>query len=142
MVDSWVGKLRDRLKDAGLRATAPRLAVLRYLEGAEQPLTHAEVAEELGREGLDRATVYRNLVDLVEAGVAHRSDMGDHVWRFQLVRSQHHEEEHPHFICSACGAVQCLPKGAVAVRSARGAPRALRQASLSIQLRGVCDKCT
>ena len=31
----------------------------------------------------DPATIYRNLTDLSEAGLARRTDVGDHVWRFE-----------------------------------------------------------
>lgn len=134
-------ELRDQLRDAGLRATMPRVGVLSVLVGAEHPLSHAEVAEQLADQGFDRATVYRNLIDLTDAGLARRSDVGDHVWRFELVRGEHREEEHPHFVCTACGAVQCLPEGTIAVRPNRGLPRALKRGELEIRLRGVCDSC-
>ena len=79
----------ESLRGAGLRKTAPRLAVLEVLERARRPLSHAEVAESLAAEGLDRATVYRNLVALSEAGLVRRSDHGDHVWGFERVDAGH-----------------------------------------------------
>jgi Fur family ferric uptake transcriptional regulator len=131
------------LRGAGLRATQPRVAVLRELVGARSPLSHAEVAEALSADGFDRATVYRNLMDLTEAGLARRADIGDHVWRFELMRpSEAHEDEaHPHFICGECGAVSCLPEDAVSVKPGRGTPRALKNRAVSVQVRGVCDSC-
>src|SRR5687768_5216424 len=109
-----VQELRQKLRDSGLRATLPRIAVMQQLLAARAPLSHGEVAEKLAHEGFDRATVYRNLIDLSDVGLLRRSDIGDHVWRFELVTSEEHgQAEHPHFICSGCGAVECLPEGTV-----------------------------
>jgi Fe2+ or Zn2+ uptake regulation protein len=74
------------IRAAGLRSTSSRVAVLRYLMGAEQPVSHANLVEALADEGFDRATIYRNLMDLTEVALLTRSDLGDHVWRFELRR--------------------------------------------------------
>jgi Fur family ferric uptake transcriptional regulator len=137
-------ELRQKLRDLGLRATLPRVAVLKQLLAARAPLTHGDVAEQLAADGFDRATVYRNLTDLAEVGLVRRADIGDHVWRFEIVDegAQHADSEHPHFICSGCGSVECLPEGTISVRPARGAPRALRKKGIAVQVRGLCDACT
>jgi Fur family ferric uptake transcriptional regulator len=144
-----IDTLRATLREAGLRSTAPRLAVLRYLEDAESPQSHADLVEALGGEGFDRTTIYRNLTDLAEVGLVTRSDLGDHVWRFELRRGQAstagregaHLTEHPHFTCTDCGTVACLPEGAVRVSSSARLPRAVAGKQVAVQLRGVCDRC-
>lgn len=135
--------LRGKLRERGLRATAPRIAVLQTLARHGRPATHAELAAELAGDGWDRATVYRNLVDLTEAGFARRVDMGDHLWRFELIDggAVHAEAEHPHFLCDSCGEVACLPRDAVQVTPSARAPRALKKRSFQIQLKGRCDRC-
>ena len=133
--------LRPQLQLAGLRATAPRLAVLSLLHQAGRPLSHLDVTTALAGRGFDRATLYRNLLDLTRVGLARRTELGDRVWRFQAVDTAHASDVHPHFVCTACGEVQCLPAQAVAV-SARGkGPRSLRRGDVEVQLRGVCDRC-
>ena len=136
-------ELRSRLRAAGLRATSARLAVLRRLIDARGPVSHGEVWERLRESGIDRATVYRNLLDLTDAGLARRGDLGDHVWRFELLGQpgEPDGDPHAHFVCNECGTVECLPDGSVSVRAVRGAPRALRGKSVSVQLSGVCDTC-
>jgi len=69
---------------------APRRASpsSRRSASAEGPMSHADVAGELASHGLDRATVYRNLMDLADAGLVSRADHGDHVWRFSLLREK------------------------------------------------------
>lgn len=137
------GELKALLRDAGLRATAARAAVFQCLLDAGGPLSHGEVCDRLADVGFDRATVYRNLADLTEAGLVRRTDLGDHLWRFELTtKVEHHVEEvHPHFVCTACGNVACLPEGAVTIHSVKGAPRALRSGDVEVQVRGTCNGC-
>jgi Fur family ferric uptake transcriptional regulator len=142
-------EFRELLRESGLRATGPRVAVLEVLERHERPLTHGEVADALDETGFDRATLYRNLVDMTETGLLRRSDYGDHVWRFELTarESEHQKDGHPHFICKACGTVECLPMDAVAIHATRKSPKAVRRRARSlvsgvqVELRGLCDAC-
>src|SRR5205814_10415670 len=126
----------------GRRKTVPRIAVLQFLERAGKPLSHGEIAVEMAELGLDRATVYRNLMDLVEVRLATRTDLGDHVWRFELSRGEaKHAEEHPHFLCVSCGVVKCLPDDVVRVQSRRGLPRSIAAHHVEVQVKGECDSC-
>lgn len=134
--------LKQALRDAGLRATSARAAVLRCLKEASSPLSHNEVCDRLASLGYDRATLYRNLIDLTEAGLSHRTDLGDHLWRFELSgRDDHDESPHPHFVCSECGDVSCLPEDSIRLEAARGIPRSVRKREVEIQVRGVCNAC-
>ena len=135
--------VRTILRNKSLRATTSRVAVLRRLLQLATPVSHSELADALAHEAWDRATIYRNLTDLTEAGLVRRTDLGDHVWRFEIVREGGTEKDgaHPHFVCEDCGVVQCLPNRAVQVHVARSAPRALRRREVHIQFRGVCDRC-
>ena len=137
-----VGALKKQIRDAGLRGTGSRIAVLRILHEARVPMTHNEVSERLTSSGYDHATIYRNLVDLSRVGLLVRTDLGDHSWRFEVRHGQtDHKAQHPHFVCIDCGNVNCLPEQAVSVRAAPGAPRALRRRGVVIQLQGRCDSC-
>jgi Fur family ferric uptake transcriptional regulator len=132
---------RLELRRVGLRATASRLAVLARLQEATSPVSHAEVVAHFGDARWDRATLYRNLLDLVRSGLARRSDVGDHIWRFALVREAHPRTDHPHFVCLACGSVQCLPGLGMSVRAKAPLPVAVRQHEFEVQLKGLCDRC-
>jgi len=128
------------LRAAGLRATAARVAVLRLLHGLDAPTSHPEVHAALSEEGWDRATLYRNLNDLTDKGLLRKSDLGDHLWRYELAGDDHHEgENHPHFLCTECGDVSCLPD--LVLPHMPGAPKALQKGVVDIQFRGTCDAC-
>jgi Fur family ferric uptake transcriptional regulator len=118
------------------------VAVLQKLIESRSPVSHADIVESLAASGFDRATLYRNLIDLTQAELARRTDVGDHVWRFELRdRDGVRTSDHPHFVCGSCGAVECLPATAVTVHAVRGGPRALRRKGLSVHVRGLCDAC-
>ena len=143
--ETSIPAIQALLRSSGLRSTAPRIAVLQYLHDAVGPNSHAELCEAVAGKGFDRATIYRNLIDLAEAGILTRTDVGDHVWRFELKRGvagAAHTEEHPHFVCIDCGEVSCLPGVSVRVQSATGAPRAVGKNRVVVQLKGRCDNCS
>lgn len=104
-----IAQTRETLAKAGLRSTAARTAVLQWLQKSKAPATHAEISVDLVPLGFDKATVFRNLNDLAEAGLVSRTELGDHVWRFELRDADHeHGGQHPHFVCIRCGQVTCL----------------------------------
>lgn len=135
-------ELKQLLRSVGLRATASRIAVLRQLLAAKRPISHPEIVEALDGQVWDRVTLYRNLTDLVQAGLARKVELGDRVWRFDAggPGASHDAALHPHFVCTVCGSVACLPETAVTT-SDPGAPSAVRDRVVEVQLRGVCDDC-
>ncbi|WP_437229898.1 Fur family transcriptional regulator [Planctomicrobium sp. SH661] len=103
-----VEQAREVLRAAGLRSTPARILVLFELQLATSPLTHADLTERLVPAGFDKTTIFRNLNDLAEANLVRRTELGDHVWRFELKGSKRHQDDHPHFVCMDCGEVTCL----------------------------------
>src|SRR5258707_7336790 len=74
--------LRAAVREAGLRATPSRIAVLHLLRTAGSPISHSGVVAKLSSQAWDPATIYRNLTDLSDVGLARRTDVGDHSWPF------------------------------------------------------------
>jgi len=127
------------IRDVKLRATASRVAVLKLLYGTSAPTSHPEIYEAMRSDGWDRATLFRNLVDLTNAGLLRKRDLGDRLWRYELAGIEANDE-HPHFLCTVCGDVSCLPEIAVSMPNGAG-PRSLRKGQVEIQFRGTCDDC-
>ncbi len=108
-MSSEVEEIRKLVRGVGLRCTSARLAVFQQLRKVAGPVSHGEISETLVPLGFDKATVYRNLIDLAEHGLVSRTELGDHVWRFELRDPNSTEDgEHPHFVCVDCGNVTCL----------------------------------
>ena len=93
------------LKNAGLKATLPRLKIINLFEQSPvRHLTAEDVYRKLLAEGLDvgLATVYRVLTQFEQAGllVRHHFESGKAV--FELNQGGHHD----HLVCLQCGRVE------------------------------------
>jgi Fur family ferric uptake transcriptional regulator len=93
------------LKNAGLKATVPRLKIINLFETSKvRHLTAEDVYRMLLSEGLDigLATVYRVLTQFEQAGllVRHHFESGKAV--FELNEGHHHD----HLVCLQCGRVE------------------------------------
>ena len=93
------------LKNAGLKATLPRLKIIRLFETSKvRHLTAEDVYRTLLAEGLDvgLATVYRVLTQFEQAGllIRHHFESGKAV--FELNEGHHHD----HLVCMQCGRVE------------------------------------
>jgi Fur family transcriptional regulator, ferric uptake regulator len=139
---SSLGDARDLLHDAGLRATAPRLAVLRMLLQERRPLSHSEISHALRDEGFDRVTVFRNLQDLAEASIVTRVDVGDHTWRFEAPSPESLPGvPHSHFVCERCNSVSCLNGLTVRLLPRHSEWGAIVGSISEVVLRGCCRSC-
>ncbi len=132
--------IKQAIREAGLRATPARIATLVMLREANAPLTHANVAEQLSISGIDKATAFRNLNDMADSGLLRRTELGDHVWRFEAIADGEHDQSaHPHFLCVDCGTVSCLDEVKLTASSQRESGRVGEVTE--ILLRGHCNAC-
>lgn len=125
------------LEDRGYRATAPRLAIIRVLEGKDEGFTVEEIGSELP--GVGRATIFRTIKLLMEVGVICRLNLLDGAPRYSLSRIGHHH----HTVCIRCGNVGEFRAATI--------ERFMKTLSSNvpgeivghrIELYVVCDKCT
>ena len=95
-------ELTSRLRDGGLRATAPRVEVLAALEDLGGHRTAEEVHDVLAARGtgIPRSSIYNVLTSLAEAGLALRADAGPGAVLYEVGGRWHH-----HFVCRVCGRV-------------------------------------
>lgn len=96
-------ELARRLQAAGLRATRPRLLVLRLLSQRRGHCSADELLAELRNRGaaLPRASVYGVIAALLARGLLMLADAGPGRALYELSERWHH-----HFVCRLCGAVQ------------------------------------
>jgi len=127
------------LRQAGLRVTASRLAVLELLERAREPMTHHDVVERLQGSPWNRSTLYRNLIDLTDAGLLGKTEIAG-LMRFERLGRENACAGHPHFVCTDCGTVTHLDD--VIVKVEGHGPRSVASGNVEVQLRGRCDGCT
>ncbi len=93
------------LKDAGLKATAPRLKIINLFETSRvRHLSAEDVYKQLLSEGIDigLATVYRVLTQFEQAGLLARHHFESGKAVFELNEGHHHD----HLVCMNCGRVE------------------------------------
>ena len=96
------------LEELGYRATAPRRAIAKHLEQKHESFTVEALSEELPSVG--RATVFRTIKLLLEAGAVCKLATIDGSQKYSLRRVGHH---HHHSVCIQCGAVEEFRAAAV-----------------------------
>jgi Fur family ferric uptake transcriptional regulator len=130
--------LEVRLREHGLRATRPRVAVLAALTdlGAHRSAEEVRARIALTDEPLPRSSVYGILEALVGAGLVMTADAGPGVVLYELGDRWHH-----HFVCRIC-------HGVTDVECVTGAKPCLTPGSdvgtvdeAQVIFRGVCVAC-
>ena len=134
-----IEQIREAIRAVGLRATPARVATLQLLREATSPLTHADVAVKLAENSVDKATAFRNLNDMTEAGLLRRTELGGNVYRFEEIREEEKDHPHPHFVCVECGTISCLDDVKLTASSKRASEEFGEVTE--ILLRGRCKKC-
>jgi Fur family ferric uptake transcriptional regulator len=95
----------DALQNNGLKATLPRIKVLRvFQDSPRRHLSAEDVYRALLAQGAEvgLATVYRVLMQFVHAGLLARRHFEGDKAVFELAASEHHD----HLVCVHCGRVE------------------------------------
>lgn len=139
--ESEAAVAKQALREAGLRATAARVAVFKLLSSEGGPKSHAEVVEALEDFGFDQSTLFRCLNEIADAGLVVRLDLGDQTRRFELRKANEDESTHPHFMCVDCGQLTCMNDFSVQITPSRGPRRAKLGTITEVLIRGHCGNC-
>lgn len=133
-----VAAMRLRLTQAGYRLTSARLAVMEVLaEGLVHP-TAENVHERVRGQRASRASVYRSLAALEQAGAVRRVNVTNAPARFEMI-GMGEQSKRPdwHMVCQECGRVADIDGAELA--ALRKAGKALTQCQ--VRLRGICRRC-
>lgn len=110
----------QELKNAGLKATLPRLKVLSLFENSEQRHLSAEDVYRMlltSGEDIGLATVYRVLTQFEQAGLLVRHHFESDKAVFELNHGHHHD----HIVCLQCGRVEEFYDEEIEVRQKKAA---------------------
>lgn len=102
----------ERMASLGHRLTAQRVLILDALRKSRRTATAQELFDRLRvrHPYLGRATVFRNLDALVDAGLAQRFERAGHVYAYASCSPEHHH----HLVCSVCDRATELDEDVVA----------------------------
>jgi len=127
------------LKKAGLKATLPRLKILRILEDAKVRHMSAEDVYKLlidAGEEVGLATVYRVLTQFESAGLVLRHNFEGGRAVFEINQGSHHD----HMVCIECGKVFEFMDAAIEERQRKVAEQAgFVVDEHSLYLYGTCE---
>ncbi|HEX7955370.1 MAG TPA: Fur family transcriptional regulator [Pyrinomonadaceae bacterium] len=130
--------VEEWLREAELRLTPQRFAVLEYLSRAQGHPTAEQIAAEINRRfpRASRATVYNTLAALREAGLVREVMLDDAVTRYESNTDAHH-----HFVCRACGRLEDVPAEAFRVPARLELEGGHEVEAVEVVLRGLCAPC-
>jgi Fe2+ or Zn2+ uptake regulation protein len=132
------GDPAERLRSAGLRATAQRVAIMETLTATGGHRTADEIGAALAGSGLTvpRASLYHALGVLATRGVILVVDAGPGTARYEVAEDWHH-----HHVCRSCGAITDVP----CVRGRRPCLDAELPGAVvdeaQVVFRGICAAC-
>ncbi len=133
--------LRDYLRGRGLRMTGEREALLQAALGRGAHFTLDELAQDVMRRSstASRATVYRSLPILVEAGILQPALVTGEARRFELALGRRH---HDHLLCRGCGRIVEFRSEAIErLQTEIAARHGFRLTSHVHELLGECAAC-
>ena len=127
-----------RLREAELRLTPQRFAVLEYLTRAPGHPTADQIAAEINRRfpRASRATVYNALKALRDAGLVREVATEE-----ALTRYESNVEPHHHFVCRSCGRIEDVPTGSFHVPTPARVEGGHEVETVEVTLRGLCGAC-
>ncbi|MFN9946138.1 MAG: Fur family transcriptional regulator [Planctomycetota bacterium] len=140
-LDDEHSHVRQALQQRGLRWTGQRSRIVRTALATHEHYTAEELLLLCRREDprLSRATVYRTLAVLEEAGFVEGLDAGDGKRRFEHVLGHEH---HDHMVCLQCGAIVEFRDDELERRQEAAARRhGFRIERHSLRLSGRCRGC-
>jgi Fur family transcriptional regulator, ferric uptake regulator len=130
----------DDLRSNGLKATLPRLKVLQiFRESQQRHLSAEDVYKALLVDGSDigLATVYRVLMQFVQAGLLARQHFEGDKAVFELNEGHHHD----HLVCLQCGRVEEFYDAEIESRQQTiAAERGFELQEHALSLYGVCSR--
>ena len=132
----------DRLRPAGTKRSSKRDLIVNAFLKQEGHLSADDLVELIKREDhrISRATVYRTLLWMEEAGIARKVDFGEGRFRFE------HAYRHPrhfHLICKTCQqSIEFLSSDIEALVEEVAAARNFSARQSVVQIYGTCQACS
>lgn len=130
---------RRMLKAAKLYCTKCRVAILKVLVQADRPFSQNQIARRLGKDRLNKVTVYRVLERLCEAGLVHKASVEKRAVHFELANRCSATQCHPHFVCTNCGVTNCLE--GTSIPMVKVLDRGFVIHRQQVRLEGLCPQC-
>lgn len=131
---------KSLLRDAALKATPGRLAILDVLKREKHPAAISDIYKKIGKK-LNNVTVYRAVEDLVKAGIVRQINFGHSHAYYELIPDRSH---HHHIVCKGCGDIEDVEvcgTEKIEKKILGGSKKFKIISSHSLEFFGVCKSC-
>ncbi len=130
-----------RLKPSGGKRSSKREQIVNVFLRQEGHLSADDLVDLIRREDqqISRATVYRTLQWMVDAGIARKVDFGEGRFRFE---HSYRQPRHFHLICKTCHrSFEFLSSDIEALVEEVAAARSFTASQSVVQIYGTCEEC-
>jgi Fur family ferric uptake transcriptional regulator len=131
----------SRLKPEGGKRSSKREQIVNVFLRQEGHLSADDLVDLIRREDhrISRATVYRTLQWMVEAGIARKVDFGEGRFRFE---HSYRQPRHFHLICKSCNrSFEFLSSDIEGLIEEVATARGFSPSQSVVQIYGTCDEC-
>lgn len=136
----YTKELENRLSSSGVRPTAVRLLIMKYLDSLSHPVSSLDIEKAL--QTVDRSTISRSISVFVEHHILHPIDDGSGSLKYEICRcnDEHSiQNMHVHFRCIKCGETVCLHSTIIPKVDL---PEGFEALGANYVITGLCDKCS
>jgi len=136
-----MNEIEKTLKNNGVRPTAMRILIYKYMAQKEVALTLTDIEDAFNR--ADRTTLYRTLKTFEEKSIAHQIDDGSGISKYALCEHgcncEINQDLHLHFHCYNCDETVCLTEHKIPHINL---PDGYIAESTNLVITGICEKCS
>ena len=136
--ESALDEARTRIRQARMRITRPRIAIIESLQRHAGPVSIERIHQELGSKVCDLVTVYRCLAAFEQLGMVRRSYLHNGTCLYELTLGT---PRHYHIVCKTCGATDRVDYFPVEGVERMLQDRGYSQVSHVVEFFGVCPQC-
>ena len=129
------------LESKGVRITAMRLLISKFLAGKKVAVTLSDIENAFAK--ADRTTLYRTLKTFEEKEIVHQIDDGTGITKYAMCEEgcncEMEQDLHLHFHCNNCGETVCLTEHKIPQIKV---PDGFVSENVNLVVKGICDKCS
>jgi Fur family transcriptional regulator, ferric uptake regulator len=138
--DNIVGAACARLRQAQMRVTKPRVALLEALIRREEPISIEQLHHMLDKRSCDLVTVYRCLAAFEELGLVRRTFLHNGTSLYEFAHAD--RSRRYHILCKTCGKAEPVDYFSVEGMERLLTERGYTQLTHIIEFFGVCPTCS
>ena len=138
LAGSPLEEARTRIRQAQMRITKPRIAIIESLIRHEGPLSIERIHQEMGTDVCDLVTVYRCLSAFENLSMVRRSYLHNGTCLYELTIGA---ARHYHIVCKSCGKTDRVDYFPIEGVERMLQDRGYTQVSHVVEFFGVCPAC-